>query len=133
MTTTLKKVSVWTGIILMAAFVGMSVLPTASSAAIDTGLKKFKSTAQLGESDIKTSIGNIVEVILGFLGIVAILIVLWAGFLWMTATGNEDQVTKAKGILISGLIGLLIIMSAYAITAFVLQDLGSAAGTDFNL
>ena len=116
-----------------AAFIGSTMMPITSHAAkIDTGLGDFQDATQLGEEDLKKTIGEIVKVVLGFLGIIAVLIVLWAGFLWMTATGNEDQITKAKGILVGGLIGLLIVLSAYAITKFVLDEFGQASGTEFN-
>ncbi len=131
MLTTLQKVSIWTMAAIMAAFVGMTAVP--ANAQIETDLDKFQSATGLGDEDLKTTIGEIVQVILGFLGILAVLIVLWAGFLWMTATGNEDQVGKAKSILIAGIIGLLIIMSAYAITTFVLEEFGTASGTQFDV
>ncbi len=132
MTTTLQKAGVWFMVATMAALVGVTIAPTMSHAAIDTDLKKFQGTTGLGNKDLKETIGGIVKVILGFLGILAVLIVLWAGFLWMTATGNEDQIAKAKGILIAGVIGLLIIMSAYAITTFVLKNFGTETGTAFG-
>lgn len=130
MLTTMQKVSIWTMAAIMAAFVGMTAVP--ANAQIDTELDTFQATTGLGDNDLRATIGDIVQVILGFLGILAVLIVLWAGFLWMTATGNEDQVGKAKSILIAGIIGLLIILSAYAVTAFVLQEFGDATGTTFT-
>ncbi len=125
---TMKKAGIWA----TAAMSGvMMAMPLIASAQIDTGLTDFNNTAQLGEEDLRTTIGNIVRVVLGFLGLLAVLLVLWAGFLWMTATGNEDQIGKAKGILISAVIGLIIIMSAYAITTFIFDEFGSATGTQF--
>ncbi|PIR92378.1 hypothetical protein COU01_01910, partial [Candidatus Falkowbacteria bacterium CG10_big_fil_rev_8_21_14_0_10_44_15] len=55
------------------------------------------------------------------LGIIFLVLVLYAGFLWMTAAGNEDQVTKAKSILTTSIIGIVIIVAAYAIVTFVLD------------
>ena len=101
-------------------------------AQINTDLTEFQEATQLGDADLRVTIAKIVRVVLGFLGILAVLIVLWAGFLWMTAAGNEDQVGRAKRILIQGLIGLLIIMSALAITQFVLKEFGEATGTTFT-
>jgi len=53
-------------------------------------------------------------------------IILFAGFKWMTAGGNEDSVSEAKKILIAGLIGLVIIIGAFAIASFILSSLTGA-------
>ena len=63
----------------------------------------------------------VINGILGLLGIIFLVLVLYAGFLWMTAAGNEDQVTKAKSILTTSIIGIVIIVAAYAIVKFVLD------------
>jgi hypothetical protein len=44
---------------------------------------------------------------------------IYAGILWMTAQGNDQQVTKAKTLMINSVIGIIIVFAAYAITAFV--------------
>ncbi len=81
----------------------------------------------LGErQDIRVVIANIIKTAMSFLGIVAVLIVLYGGFKWMTAGGNEEQVGEAKKILIAGVIGLIIIILAYTIASFVVTQLVSA-------
>lgn len=138
MTITLKKVGFWFVLAALAAFMGITMMPATSQAAGTTGgiqsdsLETFNKSANLGDQELETTIGSIVQTVLGFLGLLAVLIVLWAGFLWMTAGGNEDQIAKAKSILIAGLIGLLIILSAYAITTFVLREFGDATNTKFE-
>ena len=77
----------------------------------------------LGGGDIKQVISNIIDIFLGFLGILSTIIILYGGFLWMTAKGVVEQIDKAKKIIINGIIGLIIIMSAYAIASFVLRSL----------
>ncbi|MDP2631878.1 MAG: Ig-like domain-containing protein [Candidatus Uhrbacteria bacterium] len=72
---------------------------------------------------ISEIIGTIIGVFLGILGVLALIIVLYAGFLWMTAGGEEKQVLKAKQWLINGVIGLVIILSAFAITNFIFNAL----------
>ena len=62
----------------------------------------------------------VINGVLGLLGIIFLSLTFYAGFLWMTAQGNEDNVTKAKNILTTSIIGLIIIVAAYAITNFVL-------------
>ena len=73
-------------------------------------------------------IASIIKTLLGFLGIIFIILIIYAGFLWMTAAGNEDKVTKAKATLFRGIIGLFIIVAAYVITAFVFKALAGIIG-----
>ena len=75
----------------------------------------------LGQADLKTSINNLIRVILGFLGILATVIILLGGFKWMTSQGNSEKVDEAKDLIKNGIIGLVIIFSAYAISAFVMK------------
>ena len=83
----------------------------------------------LGEQDPRESAARVIRAALSLLGIVAIVIVLWGGVLWMTAGGDSEKVSTAKKILFSGVIGLVIILSAFAIAQFVLDQLMQATGT----
>ncbi|MFH1711862.1 MAG: pilin [Patescibacteria group bacterium] len=87
----------------------------------------FASATGLGTAELQSTIGNIINIVLGFLGIVAVVIVLWGGFKWMTAGGNDEKVGEARKLLIAGVIGLAIILSAYAITSFVVSSLLEAS------
>lgn len=82
----------------------------------------------LPEEDPRIVIAGIINVILGFLGILAVIIILLGGFKWMTAGGNEEKVEEAKKLIISGAIGLVIIISAWAIATFIIDAIYSAAG-----
>jgi len=84
----------------------------------------------LGNTDPRTMITKIINVALTLLGIVAVVIVLLGGFKWMTAGGNEDKVGEAKKILGAGIIGLVIILAAWGIAAFILNVMMSATGND---
>ncbi|MDP2631877.1 MAG: IPT/TIG domain-containing protein [Candidatus Uhrbacteria bacterium] len=90
---------------------------------------EIATTAGLGGEDITIIIARIIRVALGFLGIIAVIIVLYAGFLWMTAGGKSEQVEKAKKWMINGVIGTVIILLSYSIASFVLSALISATGT----
>lgn len=79
----------------------------------------------LTASDPREVAAKIINVALGFLGIVAVVIVLYGGFMWMTAAGNEERITKAKQILTAGIIGLVIIVMAWAIASYVIKTLMS--------
>jgi hypothetical protein len=82
----------------------------------------FGDSTGLGQGDLKQTIGNLIKVALGFLGVVAVVIVLYGGFKWMVSGGNDEKVGEAKKLIISGIIGLAIILSAYAITTFVISS-----------
>ena len=77
----------------------------------------------LGEKDPRIVAADIIRVALGFLGIIAVMIILFGGFKWMTAGGNEDGVGEAKKMITAGVIGLVIILASFAIASFVLKNL----------
>lgn len=88
-------------------------------AAEDTDLIQVKDT----KTDIPDLIGSIVGVALSFVGAIFFLLILYAGFLWMTAFGATDKVDKAKNILEHAAVGLIIVLAAYAISRFVFSNL----------
>ena len=82
------------------------------------------SNINVGQStDLKTIIADVINIALGFLGIIAVIIILFAGFKWMTAAGNEEQVSSAKKMIVQAVIGLAIIFLAWAIANFVITNL----------
>lgn len=81
-----------------------------------------------GTASLQVTIARIINVALSLLGIVAVVIILAGGFRWMTAGGNEENVEKAKKLIFAGVIGIAIILSAYAIARFVLSSLLQATG-----
>lgn len=81
-----------------------------------------------GTQDLRTTIMLVINIIMGFLGIIAVIIILTGGFKWMTAGGNEEKVAESKKLIIAGIVGLAIIFGAYAIASFVIQSLANATG-----
>lgn len=81
--------------------------------------------------DPDLSLGEVVATIikgfLGLLGVIFIILIVIAGYNWMTAAGDEEKIKKATSTIRSAIIGLLIIIAAYSITYFVFQNLPSAA------
>ncbi len=71
------------------------------------------------KTDLRDTIISTLNVILGFLGLIAVIIILAAGFMWMTAGGNEKRLETARKLLIQGFIGLVLILAAWAIAYFV--------------
>ncbi|MBP9869689.1 hypothetical protein KBC59_03995 [Patescibacteria group bacterium] len=92
----------------------------------DLGIGAIQSEIKLGSGDIRQTAARIINVALGFLGIIAVVIVLLGGFKYMTAGGNEEKTSEARKLIVSGIIGLAIILSAWAITSFVISRLVTA-------
>jgi hypothetical protein len=82
----------------------------------------------LTEGDIRVTIANIIRIAMSLLGIVAVVIILIGGFTWMTAGGNDDKIGEAKKWIFAGVMGLAIILSAYALATFVINSLVDATG-----
>lgn len=83
-------------------------------------------SAGLATTDLYTIIGTIIKVFFSLLGIVFLALTLYAGWLWMTAGGEEAKVEKAKDILIRAVVGLVITLAAYSITTFIINALTDA-------
>lgn len=60
---------------------------------------------------------------LALIGVIFLVLMIYAGFLWMTARGAEKQVTQAKDLMIQAIIGVIIISAAYAVTTFIFNAL----------
>ena len=80
--------------------------------------------ADADETSAASIAGTAVSIFLSILGIIFLILTLYGGYLWMTARGNEEQVTKAKSVLTRAIIGLIIVISAYAITSFANNAMG---------
>ena len=93
--------------------------------ATDLGLY-YGEAIGLGTRSLQETIASIIRVVLSLLGIVALVIVLMGGFQWMTAGGNDENVKKAKQRIFQGIIGLAIVLSAFAISKFVIESLTTA-------
>ncbi len=76
-----------------------------------------------GTPDLPTIIGNIINIVLGFMGIILLCIILWAGFLWMTAGGDGKKTELAMNLIKNAVIGLIIIVAAFAISNFVMTQI----------
>ena len=73
-------------------------------------------------------IGGLISAALGLLGVILLAYILYGGFLWMTAGGETKKVDEARNIIKNAIIGLAIIVAAYAIASFVLTQLSGALG-----
>jgi len=69
---------------------------------------------------LDSGIGLFISILLSFLGVIFMVLIIYGGILWMTAGGNDQQIEKARKILINSIIGLAIVLLAYAISVFVI-------------
>jgi predicted permease len=76
-----------------------------------------------GPDALPQIIGNIINIALGFMGIILLCIILWAGFLWMTAGGDSKKTETATALIKNAVIGLIIIVAAFAISNFVMTQI----------
>jgi hypothetical protein len=74
---------------------------------------------QANETTLSQTIGGVIKAALSLVGTIFLGLTVYAGFLWMTASGDESKVEKAQNIIRSAVIGLIIALSAYGITNFV--------------
>ena len=88
--------------------------------------------ADAAEAAIAEKIGNVVSMILGVLGVVFLFLVVYSGFQWMTAGGNEEKVTKARARITRATIGLIIVTMAYALSSFVINRVQTGSSGSFN-
>ncbi len=79
------------------------------------------------ESDLENSVANVIKAVLAITGTIFLVLTIVGGLMWMTASGNEEKITKAKKIIIGAVIGLAITLSAYTITSFVALRVGGSS------
>ena len=96
------------------------------AAEVDTGLTYAEGTGLSASQDIRVTIAKIIRIVIGFLGIVAVGLIMYAGWIWMTSEGSEEKIEQAKKILTNAVIGLIIILSAFAIVSFIINSLTGA-------
>ncbi len=113
-------------IIALAFSLSTPVLATADSLLWGDQLNNISTEIGLGNEDPRIIAAQIINVILGFLGIIAVVIILLGGFKWMTAGGNEDKIGEAKGLLAAGVIGLVIILASWGLATFIVNLLYNA-------
>jgi cbb3-type cytochrome oxidase subunit 3 len=137
MKSSIKKVifSLFLGILV---FFGMQTVQAAyNHYGLDVTTSIGNVGAALSVSDVGNSAGTflsqrtgqIIGAILSFIGVIFLVLIIYAGILWMTASGNDQQVDKAKKLIIAAIIGLIIILAAYAITAFIGNQLMGSSST----
>ncbi len=79
----------------------------------------------LPTNSVPMLIGRVIDAILGIVGSLALVMFIYGGFTWMTASGNEQSVTKGKNILMWAAVGLAVIFLSYALVKFIIKAIGA--------
>lgn len=111
----------------------MGVIKLAQNAGSETvleGLGKAGGAAGFGTEapSVTTIIAGLLNAILAVTGVVFLIMIVYAGIMYVMSGGEEEKVKKAKRLLTYSLIGIVLIASSYAISLFVFQALGTALG-----
>ncbi|MEK9152813.1 MAG: pilin [Patescibacteria group bacterium] len=114
------------GIAIAALFLIASPILAADTPAVDASRALEQPVAiptPLGSVNIQEAIGHVIINVLGMVGSIALVMFIYGGFLYMTAQGNEEQVTKGKKTLVWASLGLVVVFGAYAMVNFVVSTL----------
>ncbi|MFA4937536.1 MAG: pilin [Patescibacteria group bacterium] len=79
-------------------------------------------TLPTGTPSIAAVVATVIQIILGLVGVVLLIMILYGGWQWMTSAGNEQKIAKAKAIFGGAVIGLFIILAAYTVTSFIMRN-----------
>ena len=116
---------------LLPALACLAVLALAFAAAPDAlaqfGLGEAAAPSGLKNPGVPTLIGRIIKAALGFVGTLFLILMVYAGFLWMTARGDSKKVDQAKQLIAGAIIGVVIIAGSYAMTDFVIKSITGQA------
>ena len=65
---------------------------------------------------------NLIGLVLSWVGVIFLILTIYGGLIWMTAQGNDQKMEKAKTLIIAAISGLIVVIAAYAISAFVMKS-----------
>jgi len=75
------------------------------------------------KKDYKVTIVNFIKTILSVIGVLFLILIIWGGVTWMTAAGNDEKIKKAQKIISGATVGFIIIISAYAVTLYITEEI----------
>jgi len=93
-----------------------------ASTYIKTGGDAVPTNAKTSSSGFMNTVGKAIEIVFGLLGLLAVIMIIYGGFLFMTSAGNPEKVKKGKSTILYGLVGLIIALLAFVIVNFVLDS-----------
>lgn len=123
----MKNIQKTVSIIAIAAIFALAVVPFVAGAQNIFG-NPSNLPGQFENSTTTASglIGKILGIVLGIVGLIAVLFLVWGGFQYITSAGDEEKVEKAKGTMINALIGVVVVLLAYALVRIVANAVGGS-------
>ena len=108
---------------ILALFLAIFVLvdPVSAQSGNQIGLNYARESG-LPETDVRFVVIRLINMVLGLLGIVTTVIIIYAGLTWLTSGGNDEKINKAKKTLGAATIGLVLVMMSYTISRFILTS-----------
>lgn len=76
-------------------------------------------------ASLESILSLVITIILSLLGVIFIALIIYGGVIWMTANGNDQKIEKASGTIKQSIIGLVVVLAAYAISYFLFNIFGS--------
>jgi len=95
---------------------------------LNSNSQQVKAFAGFSNASVGSIIAAVISAVLGLLAAIFMVLMVLSGFKWMTASGNEDQVKKAQETIKAAIIGLIIVLAAYAITYYIFTYLPFSGG-----
>lgn len=129
MKTYLKSITTITLTVVLALMLRPALLSAAvyypESVTFDPG-SNIERNVGLGNASPTEITQRIIQWVLSVLALIALALVIYAGYIWLLSRGNEEEVKKARGILEAALFGLIVILASYGITSYVFENLMNA-------
>ncbi|MBI2436746.1 MAG: hypothetical protein HYV41_03330 [Candidatus Magasanikbacteria bacterium] len=120
--------------IIISISIAVSLVFFSQVSALDLGQGLVKDAGKAAGYDENTSditlsenVGKVINIALSVVGVLFTILMVYAGYLWMTARGKDEQIEKAKTIIVASIIGLFITLGAYSISNFVVPRILDAS------
>jgi len=120
---TTAKLAVMSLMLLPASASAQTIQEGLGGAKANIGASGIGKNVDVSDADLTTLIGRMINIFLGVLGIIFVLLVIYAGWLRIASQGDAGKVEKSNKLLVQAVIGIVIIVAAYAIANFVLQGI----------
>ena len=129
---TLKKISALLALpVLCAAFLIVGSVPSAyaqtkedvcEGVEIATGAGCDASASQQAETAVNRTVATVVNLLSSIVGVVAVIMIMFGGFKYITAGGDSSKISSAQQTIIYAVVGLVIVALAQIIVRFVLRE-----------
>ncbi|MFH1170963.1 MAG: hypothetical protein V1778_00260 [bacterium] len=117
-----KDILKWTALGIVFLLLGGALIRFIYQALNAQNPNDISASIGLGTASLSATTLSILRTVLGLLGIIGVAMIIWGGYMWMTAAGNEKRIERAKQILTAAITGVVILLLSWAIVWFVIQS-----------